>query len=266
MTHARMELNGEPLEVEDLRAVALASYGHFTSMQVRDGCVRGLDLHLDRLVQATLELFGHPLDTSATRGWMRRIAGTTGDLSLRVSVFSRAFNRDRPIEPVAPDVLVSAAPARAARPGPLRVCSVHYTRDLPLVKHLGTFGLFNQRRLAQARGFDDAVFIAADGAVSEGTVWNIGFFDGNRVIWPDAPALNGISMQLLKHGLAARGLASDVRALPLTGIGAFRAAFFTNTSCVAAPIAAIDDTVFAIDPYLLALLDACVALAPWQRI
>lgn len=49
----RIELNGAPAGSLDLAGAF--GYGHFTAMQVRDGKVRGLDVHLDRLGHATLD-------------------------------------------------------------------------------------------------------------------------------------------------------------------------------------------------------------------
>lgn len=263
----RIELNGRPADVDGLRALALVNYGHFTSMQVQDGGVRGLDLHLERLQRATHELFATALDVDATRAWMRQaVAGIGGALSLRVTVFSRALDRDRLLQPAAPDVLVATAPARTLAPTPLRVRSVRYEREAPHIKHIGTFGLFHQKRLAQAAGYDDALFVDAGGAVAEGSIWNVGFFDGERVVWPDAPALQGVSMQLLQDGLRKRSVPTEVRRIDLDGLRAFRAAFFTNTSCPVMPIAGIDALSFATDAELHALLDACVAAQPWQPI
>lgn len=262
-----MELNGLPAGIDDLRAVALVSYGHFTSMQVHNGCVRGLDLHLLRLDQATRELFGCPLDIEQVRGWMRRSVGEATDpLSLRVDVFARRLDRDRLNTAIEPDVLVTSGAARVFVPLPARICSVRYVRDMPHIKHRGTFGLFHQKRLAQAHGFDDALFVDADGAISEGTFWNVGFFDGARIVWPDAPALNGISMQMLKRGLHALGLETITRRIGLAEIGAFRSAFITNTSRAARPVASIDLTEFVIDPDLFATFDTVVAGIAWQRL
>lgn len=260
----RTELNGEPVGLDDLRLLALQNYGHFTSMQVRNGGVRGLDLHLDRLQRATQELFGHALDLDATRGWMHQAAGGTEQSSLRVNVFSRRFDRDRPLAPSAPDVLVTTAPARTAAVTPLRVGSAHYERDAPHIKHVGTFGLFHQRRLAQQRGRDDALFVTADGAISEGTIWNIGFFDGERIVWPAAPMLQGIAMQLLQAGMRRQGVPTSVRRIELAEVAAFRSAFFTNSSCTAVPIAAIDEVAFEANRELHGLLEACMATHPWQ--
>lgn len=261
------ELNGRPAEAGDLRALALFNYGHFTSMQVRDGCVRGLDLHLDRLDAATRELFGGPLDGGRVRDYLRNaIGGRGGALSVRINVFSLSMRRDHLAEPAAPDVLITVGPAREIGATPVRLKTFRYERVLPHVKHVGTFGLFHHRRLAQRQGFDDALFVDASEAVSEASIWNIGFFDGERVVWPDAPALTGISMQLLQRGLGERGIATASRRVPRTDVGRYRAAFLTNSSCAVRPVAAIDAIGFAVDPALTALLGECYAANPWQRI
>lgn len=267
MNGQRSELNGSAASIDDLRTLALINYGHFTSMQVHDGCVRGLDLHLRRLDRSTRELFGHPLDVDATRGYMRRMVGdVAGPLSLRINVFSRELDRDRLAVPAQPDVLVTVSAARTLVPNPLRVRSVRYERESPHIKHVGTFGLFQQRRLAQAAGFDDALFVDATGAVSEGSIWNVGFFDGERVIWPDAPALDGTSMQLLKAGLRERGELTVTRRIELSEMASFRSAFFTNSSCAVCAIPRIDSIDLAVDSDLLALLEGCMQQAPLQKI
>ncbi len=263
----RTQINGVPATIEDLRMVALLNYGHFTSMQVRAGRVRGLDLHFARLARATAELFGHPLDVEATRGYLRKIVGNDSRaLSLRVNIFSRALQRDRLTIAAIPDVLVSTSVARDTAPLPVRVKSMRYERETPHLKHVGTFGLFHQRRIAQAAGFDDALFVDASGAISEGSIWNVGFFDGAGVVWPNARALEGVSMQLLKAGMQARGIASITRRVELTEIAAFDGAFFTNSSFAVLPIAGIDNVEFALDPERFVKLDACMELAPWQRL
>ena len=262
----RIEVNGEPATIDDLRRLVVQNYGHFTSMQVRDGAVQGLDLHLDRLRDATRELFGRDLDIDAVRGWMRRVAGRAGTLSLRVNVFSRGFDRDDPGKPTPPDVLVGAAPARAAATPPLRVRVQRYDREAPHLKHVGTFGLFHQRRIAQQNGFDDALFVTADDAISEGTIWNIGFFDGSHIVWPQAPMLRGISMQLLQEGLRRDGVPTLVRRVERGGLAGFRSAFFTNSARAVQPIACIDDVRFAVDAGLRDMLEAALARHAWQPV
>jgi branched-subunit amino acid aminotransferase/4-amino-4-deoxychorismate lyase len=263
----RIEINGEPARVEDLRLLAQTNYGHFSAMQVVDGCVRGLDLHLERIERATRELFGTTIDSGRVRACLRHaVAGSGEPLAVRVNVFARALNRNRPADPVDADILVmTARPSRAA-PEPLRLKSFRYTRDLPQTKHVGTFPLFHYRRLAQQAGFDDALFVDAGGSISEGSIWNVGFFDGAGVVWPDAPQLTGVSMQLLQAGLARNGMRSMVGRIGLDDVGRFRAAFFTNSSTPVQAIAGIDTEEFAADPALITILTACYDSNPLQRL
>jgi branched-subunit amino acid aminotransferase/4-amino-4-deoxychorismate lyase len=267
MSAARLTLNGQPAQVDDLRWPLTTNYGHFTSMRVVDGCVRGLDLHLQRLDVSTRFLFGHSLDIDAVRNWLREaVDGDESELSVRINVFSRAYNRDRPADAAKPDVLIAVTSAPAASVQPLRVKSFAYERDLPQVKHVGTFALFHHRRLAQQAGFDDALFVDRDGNVSEGSIWNIAFFDGERIVWPNAQQLEGIGKQLLKRGFAQRGVESIDAAVPLSRVGDFRAAFFTNSSQPVRFIERIDDIAFARDDALGAQLGACYDSNSPQRI
>jgi branched-subunit amino acid aminotransferase/4-amino-4-deoxychorismate lyase len=263
----RVEINGEPARVEDLRMLAQTNYGHFSAMQVVDCCVRGLDLHLERIERATRELFGTTIDSGRVRACLRHaVAGSSEPLAVRVNVFARALNRNRPVDPVDADILVmTARPSRPAS-APLRLKSFRYTRDLPQTKHVGTFPLFHYRRLAQQAGFDDALFVDAGGCISEGSIWNVGFFDGDGVVWPDAPQLTGVSMQLLQAGLAHNGLRSTVGHVALDDVAGFRAAFFTNSSTPVQAIASIDARGFTPDPALIATLTACYESNPLQRI
>ena len=83
-------LNGQPLLTVDPELLRATSYGHFSSMQVRDGRVDGLDLHFERLDRSSREVFGKPLAADRVRADLRAAlehAGT-GDRSLRVNVFA----------------------------------------------------------------------------------------------------------------------------------------------------------------------------------
>ena len=165
----RIELNGAPAQAEDLRALVQTNYGHFTSMQVQEGGVRGLGLHLDRLAHATQELFGCELDRELVREYLRQaIANDPRPRSLRVNVFSRALDRARMSAPAEVDILITVGAPAPAATAPLRLQSFRYQRELPAIKHVGTFPLFHYRRLAQQAGFDDALFITDDGCISDG--------------------------------------------------------------------------------------------------
>src|SRR3979409_2507167 len=100
-----IEINGEPAGVEAVHRVATWNYGHFTSMQAREGAVRGLDLHLKRLEGASRELFGAAVesDGDAVRELIRRALREERAASVRVTVVPR------PGVPLSTDVMVSVS-------------------------------------------------------------------------------------------------------------------------------------------------------------
>ncbi|MEO7917682.1 MAG: aminotransferase class IV [Dokdonella sp.] len=263
----RATLNGSAVNANDWRSAALASYGHFTSLLVVNRAVQGLDLHLQRLAAANLELFGTVLDTAHVRQWMAEIASDDArTFAMRVAVFSRQFNRDRPADAVAADVLITAAPMTTAGEQSISVATADYERDAPHIKHFGTFGLFHQKRLAQRRGYDDALFVDRSGAVSEGSVWNIGFLDGDGVVWPEAAMLSGVSMRLLQCGLAECDIPTRTQRVVRDDLAAFRGAFFTNSRRSFLPIRRIDDSDYTIVQADIERLQRSLATQPWQSL
>lgn len=269
----RSEVNGAPATLEELGLLALVNYSHFTSMQVRDRAVRGLDLHFDRLHLASLELFGHALDGERVRGYIRHALGDdVVGASVRVTVFSRDMAAVGSGRPAMPEVLVTVREAMPEPTGALRVRSVEFERLLPHLKHSATLGLFHHSRRARMDGFDGALFTDRAGRISEGSVWNVGFYEaghdiaGPGVVWPSAPAPPGITMLLLRAGLERKGIRSEERDIHLADLPSFRSAFFTNSIGPVLPLASIDDTAFRIDADLIALLVDCYETNPWQPI
>lgn len=256
--------NGQPVDAGLLDA-ALVNYGHFTSLQVRGGAVQGWALHLRRLQQGTRELFDAELDEARLLGWLRQALQRSGmtDASLRITVFSRAFDFRQPSRAVPVDVLASVA-APATVPADARaVLPVRYQRDSPQLKHVGTFPLFRQRRLAMRQGFDDALFVDAAGRVSEGSTWNIAFLAGEEVVWPQAEALRGTAEQLLVAGLQRLGRAQAWREVPLEALPGFSGAVACNATGLW-PLARVGDCRFAESPALLERLRQALAQEPWR--
>lgn len=258
----RVTCNGQPAQVEDLLP-ALVNYGHFTSLQVRGHAVQGLDLHLARLSQATRALFGSELDTGQVRGWMAQALQQAGlaDASLRVTVYSPRFDFRSPLAAVPVDVLVAVS-APVALAAPKRLRSVAWQREMPQIKHVGTFGLFAERRAAMADGFDDVLFVTADGEVSEGSTWNLAVHDGERLLWPQAPALRGTAEALLKQHWPGTQATQPLR---LADLGSVKAAFACNASGLWA-LDAIDGHVFSGSQALAERGRAVLAAVPWDRL
>lgn len=261
----RLFLEARPATADELAALSALDYGHFTTLQVRDRAAQGLDLHLQRLQEATRELFDQRLDAGRIREAMCGALDASGldDCSLRLTVCSRDFDPRRPGLSAALDLLVRIAPPAAPDGHPLRLKSFACSRLLPHLKHVGIFPLFHQRRLAVRAGFDDALLVDASGRISEGTFWNIGFIDGDTVVWPDAPALRGTCERLLQRGLSALGAAQVTRPVGLAELGGFRGAFIANARGLQA-VAAVDDVAWAPDTGLAGLLGRALASQPWQ--
>src|SRR3546814_12541979 len=164
----------------------MRNHGHFTTMQVRDGAVRGLDLHLARLREATAELLDVAFDDARATGGLRQaldIAGS-GDCTARVTVCAREFERaaqaSQPLAAGDLDVIVALTPPREPSPESMRAASFVHKRALPHIKHVGTFAQFHLARQARGRGFDDVLFVGSAGRVSEGTVWKVGFWEERK--------------------------------------------------------------------------------------
>ncbi|MGW5847788.1 aminotransferase class IV family protein [Streptomyces sp. NPDC055254] len=248
-----MELDGAAADPEAVRALALVNYGHFTTMRVEDGRVRGLAAHLERLRRDCRALFAAELDLDRVREYLGRVVapGGEGACVVRVTVFDPALDLGRPSAPATPHVLVTTRPAGPPLPlPPMRVGSVPYVRDVPAVKHTGLFGTLHGRRTAQRAGFDDALFHGPDGLVSEGPTWNVGFVDDSgTVIWPAADVLPGVTMELLR-----RHHPHVVAPVTRESAHGMRAAFATNAGMGVRAVTAIDTASFAPDDPALSAL------------
>lgn len=256
-------LNGKPASADDLRILAVVNYGHYSSMQVRNGAVQGLALHEQRLQAGTRELFGSVLDFPALREQMRAAVADVQDCTLRATVFSRDFDFRNPAGMFAAEVLISLSAPVPSSTHTLKVKSFPFQRPLPQVKHVGTFPLFHYRRLARGQGYDDAVFVDSEGRISEGSVWNLGLWDGEQMVWPDAPALRGTSEQLLQAGLRELGARQVVREVRLGQLGSFQAAFASNASGIQ-QIASIDETAFSAPAEVATMVEKALETQAWD--
>jgi len=237
------ELNGSPVSTEALQTLALVNYGHFTSIRVEAGKVRGLSLHMERLTRDCRAMFDAEIEQDQVRKFIRQAVSENPAevLNVRVTVFDPNLDLGNPGQHAEPHFLVTC---RAASPSPMMpsiaLQTASYLRETPSVKHIGLCGTIGLRRQAQLAGFDDVLFTEADGRVSEGATWNIGFFDGEQVVWPEAEVLNGVTMQLVRQA-HPDFVVRPVEAADLPGM---QAAFATNVSIGVRAISAIDEMHF----------------------
>jgi branched-subunit amino acid aminotransferase/4-amino-4-deoxychorismate lyase len=261
-----MYLDGRPVTVEELAALALGNYGHFTSMLVTDGRVRGLSLHLERLVADCARLFDHDLDADRIRDLIRRVELPPTSV-VRVTVYQPDLDLPRPAAAAAPRVLVTTRAAASHPVPPLRVRSQVYQRDLAQVKHVGLFASLTHRAAAQRSGADDVLFVDATSAISEGATWNVGLIDGDdRLVWPVADCLPGVTQRLLDGAWRRSGRAAVQRRVHLADRRDLRAAFATNAAVGVRPVSEIDGTAYPADHPMLSALSALYAAVPAERI
>ncbi|MCC4587268.1 aminotransferase class IV family protein [Xanthomonas sp. NCPPB 1067] len=227
---ALMFCNGVPASAQQLAAAALVNYGHFTTLQVRNGAALGLDLHLQRLQEGSRALFGQALEPQQVRAQLRAAlaASATADASLRITVFAPDYDFRDPLREVALAVLVALSPPADMPEAGLRVQVVDYVRERPELKHVGTFPLLDLRRLALQAGHDDVLLRDRQGRVLEGAFWNLGLWERGTLVWPQGPALLGTRQQLLRAGLDALGVAQVSRAVESSELERFEGAFACN--------------------------------------
>jgi branched-subunit amino acid aminotransferase/4-amino-4-deoxychorismate lyase len=255
----RLEINGRTATIEQVWELDLSNYGHFTAMQVRGRKTLGMEFHLARLDGATHELFGVGLEGDQVRAYISHaLADDTADASVRVNVFRSSATDDV-------SVMVSVRPPASLPAAAQRLQTVQYQRPLAHIKHAGGFGQSYYGSLAHGNGFDEALFVGPGGAVSEGSITNIGFIDGDSIVWPDAPALRGVMMQVLQRELRKARLSWRYAAVHVADLASFAGAFVTNSHGMA-PVASIDSLSLRTDLPLMRSMTSALGTAPYDMI
>ncbi|GAA4620280.1 aminotransferase class IV [Saccharopolyspora hordei] len=254
MTHYAVHRNGKPATVEDLAPLAFGPYAHMTAMQVRDGRVRGLDLHLERVRTASLAMYGQALPDEQVRSCLRAaVDASPADHALMANVYENGDTLD---------VLVRTSPPKSGPAGPLSLMTVEHERVLPELKHVGDVVKTYYPRQAVARGFDDAAFVDRQGRFSEASIYNLAFWDGEAVVWPEGPMLVGTMMGVVRRQLDRLGApqrTAEVRPADLPGLAG---AVVLNSRTPGVAVHRIDDTPVPVAPDFVDLLHHAHAAEP----
>lgn len=259
-----MELNGAPISRSDIAALGLVGYGHFTSMRVEQGAVRGLTQHMDRLVRDCRTVFDAELDVDRVRAFVRHALIDVGSaVVVRVTIFAPVITLGKPGAEADPAVLVTLREATSVPETPLTLRSAVYSRDLPRTKHVGLFGALHQRRLAQRDGFDDVLFTTAEGFIGEIATSNIGVIADGHLVWPDAEVLPGVTMGLLSGTLAEKAI---VKPITLAELSYVDGAVATNAAVGVRAIGRVDDIELPIDHATVERLRAAYESVPVQQV
>lgn len=258
------QIDGQPASVADLAPLAFAGFAHFTAMQVRTGRVRGLDLHLERLRQASRALFDAYIPDDRVQSHLRdAIAAAGGDaLSVTATIFTRSgeFASASPENDLS--LLIRTGPASDGPEGPLKLAVVPHERVLPGFKHTGETAKTYYLRDARKRGFDDAIFQDRHGHLSEATIWNVAYWDGSAVIWPIADLLTGVTMGILQRQLKTLGVPQREMAVTPDMVGEFAGAVVMNSWTPAVSINSIGETKIPAAPQFVGLLHTAYLSEP----
>jgi branched-subunit amino acid aminotransferase/4-amino-4-deoxychorismate lyase len=263
-----LSLNGARPSIAELQALVLRSYGHYTSFIAQDAALRGWSLHQQRLQRDAQALFGIELDLAKLSEQLRDSLNTAGGhpQSVRISVLARAAHLGQLADALPVDVLISNCDWQAPANPALTLRSITAVREAPMYKHIGLSGALLARRTAQLNGADDALLLDSHGQIAEGPTWNLGMYDGQRLLWPSSPALPGTTQQLLMHALAAQEIPSVVTALGLGDLQQASCVFACNARQPVMPISGVDGLALARDLVFEARLLRAWQALPWQPI
>jgi branched-subunit amino acid aminotransferase/4-amino-4-deoxychorismate lyase len=160
----------------------------------------------------------------------------------------------------AESIMVTVREPGEPPPSPMCLLTVDHQRTAAHLKHSTGFGQEYHRRAARGRGYDEALLAAPDGVISEGGITNVGCWDGSTLVWPDAPALAGVTIQLLQ-----RSLPSVRRTLRVGDLASYEAVFVCNSRGIAL-VDRVDDRSLPAPAAVLKMLLTAYDAVDWDRI
>jgi len=250
--YVAVEVNGQQAGQAAMSLLEHEGWGHFTSMQVRGGRARGLDLHLSRLEAAHRDVYGRALGGRDVRARIRHALAGRADASVRVYGYWAGL-------------IVTVREPRDMPRRPHSMTALHFQRPLARLKHVGSWGQDRFRRAALAAGFDEGLLADEAGRISEGTVTNVGLWRDGTVTWPDAPKLAGITMLLLQRQLTAAGVRQAEEPVRVQDLTAYHGMILCNSRGWA-PVSRVDDLTIAQDQAFAGIITAAMDSCPWDEI
>lgn len=233
-------INGQPVRSLDLVPLAFSGFAHFTAMQVRNRQVKAMDLHLTRLRQASLTLFGTSLsDEQVLQSIRRAVAEGPANMSLTTTVYSPEGEFTGSGMGKEPAILVRTAAPSDGPAGPLRLGMTEHERHMAAIKHVGEGAKTYYLHRAIEQGFDDAVFLDRHGRLTEGTIWNLAFWDGHSLVWPQGDILTGTMMGSVQRQLTKLGVPQQQRAITRADLAGMLGAAVMNSWTPGVAVSAI---------------------------
>lgn len=215
--------------------------GVFETVLVVGGRVILLEEHARRL-GASCEALGVSTGKDAV-ALLDHAVGLAGEVGcervrMRVAVFGTVGD--------APAALVAAGPAGCAgKAYRLTICGSRRGSDRAILAHKSVDYLENllEHQKAEARGFDDALWLDERSMVAETTVANIFFWDGSRLVTPRLGSiLPGVVRAWVLEEAERLAVATGEEALPFEPASRWSHCFITNSIIGLAPVVEIEGT------------------------
>jgi branched-chain amino acid aminotransferase len=232
-------LDGKVMPVDEILIPAtdnglIRGDGAFEVVRVYDGRPFALDDHLERM-QRSADNLRLPFDAGAVRADYEGVAaaapGHDGVVRLMVTRGGRRIVLHEPL----PDY-----------PPVMRLATITYapTRILDGIKSLSYAGNMLASRLAQERGFDEALLVTPHGRVLEGPTSSFFWVEDSALF---TPPLDDHILASITRARLLEVMDVEERSCTLDDVRAADEAFLASTVRSALPVSAVDDIELAVD-------------------
>lgn len=130
------------------------------------------------------------------------------------------------------------------------------------MKHVGEAAKTYFLRRAVGEGFDDAAFVDRRARLIEGSIWNLAFWDGAEVVWPEAEMLRGTTMAVVRRQLDRLGVPQRVREVRLADLSTLAGAVVMNSWTPGVPVRRIGPVPLPEAPAFVSLLNRAYQAEP----
>lgn len=229
----------------DMLNLALYGYACFTSFLVESKKVKGLQYHLERLINDSMELFGQSPDKNdIIKNVLVFLEQQEADYygGVRVTVFPANFSLVNPGDFKSFNILVTGRKVENANLSPINLASIEAQRIFPLQKTANITANLKARIEAQEKGAQDALMLH-NGRVTEGATWNIFWGTGNNLFTPSIQIgiLPGITRKLLIESAISSNYKVIESEIEITEIDKYEYCFISNSIIGLRPVSRIND-------------------------
>ena len=253
--------NGQILPIEQavmpLSNIAFSyGFGVYENIKVRNGITYFLKQHISRLNNSARTIglvheFSEDKIESYLQELLEKLQLTTKQSACNIKILL--------IGGAEPQLFIMALaplfPDRKLYSEGAKTITVRYERVFPQAKTLNMLPSYLFYQQAKAQGCYDALLVAENGTILEGTRTNFFAIKGQELFTPSADViLEGVTRQTVIAVAKQHGFTIHETAIPLIQISDYDGCFVTSTSSKIVPIKEINDHIFQIPEQLRKLI------------